>query len=95
MCRHIHTDVQTNTSCINTSEQKNITCAFLLYPMQETYTVNTIYPFPPFSLAAVYDDVFRLYPLLQHALFRMLTSTPKQAWRLNLKVANALSVVVE
>lgn len=49
----------------------------------------------PFSLAAVYNDVLWLNPFLQHALFRMLASTPKQAWRLDLEVANALSVVVE
>lgn len=52
-------------------------------------------PFSTFSLAAVYNDVLWLNPFLQHALFRMLASTPKQAWRLDLEVANALSVVVE
>lgn len=52
-------------------------------------------PLSPFSLAAVDDDVLWLDPFLQHALFGMLTSTPEQAWRLNLKVANALFVVVQ
>lgn len=52
-------------------------------------------PFSTFSLAAVDNDVLWMNPFLQHALFRMLASTPKQAWRLNLEVANALSVVVE
>lgn len=47
-----------------------------------------------FSLAAVDDDILWLDPLLEHALFWMLASTPKQAWRLDLEVANALFVVV-
>lgn len=51
-------------------------------------------PFAPLSLAAVDDDILRLNPFLQHALFRMLASTPKQPRRLNLKVANALFVMV-
>lgn len=46
-------------------------------------------------LAAVDDDVLRLDPLLQHALFGMLPSASEQARRLNLKVADALLVVVQ
>lgn len=58
--------------------------------------LKNFFPFPPpHSLAAVYDDILWLDSLLQHALFGMLTSTSKQAWRLNLKVANALFVVVQ
>lgn len=46
-------------------------------------------------LAAVDDDILWLDPLLQHALFGMLPSASEQARRLNLKVANALFVVVQ
>lgn len=52
-------------------------------------------PFAPSSLAAVNDDILWLDPFLQHTLFGMLPSTPEQPWRLNLKVANALFVVVK
>lgn len=45
-------------------------------------------------LAAVDDDVLWLDPLLQHALFGMLPPASEQARRLDLKVANALPVVV-
>lgn len=46
-------------------------------------------------LAAVDDDILWLDPLLQHALFGMLSSASEQARGLNLKVANALFVVVQ
>lgn len=49
---------------------------------------------PP-SLAAVDDDILWLDPFLQHALFGVFAPTPKQPRRLNLKVANALFVVVQ
>lgn len=45
--------------------------------------------------AAVDDNVFRLDPLLQHALFRMFSSASEQSRRLNLKVADALPMVVQ
>lgn len=45
--------------------------------------------------AAVDDNVLGLDPLLQHALFRMFSSASEQPGRLNLKVANALPVVVQ
>lgn len=47
------------------------------------------------SLAAVDDDILWLDPFLQHALFGVLASTPKQSRRLNFKVANALFVMVQ
>ena len=52
----------------------------------------------PFGLllpAAVDDDILWLDPFLQHALFGMLASTPEQPGRLNLKVADALFVVIQ
>ncbi len=52
-------------------------------------------PFAALSLAAVDDDVIWLDPFLQHALFGMLASAPEQPRRLNLKVADALFVVVQ
>lgn len=64
------------------------------YPSLHSHTY-AVWPLFPLLLAAVDDDVLWLDPLLQHALFRMLASTPEQAWRLNLKVANALFVVVQ
>lgn len=51
--------------------------------------------FAPLSLAAVDDDILWLDPFLQHALFGMLASTPEQPWRLNLKVADTFSVVIQ
>lgn len=47
------------------------------------------------SLAAVDDDVFRLNPLLQHSLFRMVSSASEKPWRFNLKVPNAFTMVVQ
>lgn len=51
--------------------------------------------FAPLLPAAVDDHVLWLDPFLQHALFGMLTSTPEQPWRLNLKVADTFFVVVQ
>lgn len=45
--------------------------------------------------AAVDDNVLRLEPLLQHALFRMFSSASEKSWRFDLKVADALAVVVQ
>lgn len=45
--------------------------------------------------AAVDDNVLRLDPLLQHALFRMFSSASEKPGRLNLKVADAFLVVVQ
>lgn len=50
---------------------------------------------PDPSPAAVDDNVLWLDPFLQHALFGMLTSTPEQPRGLNLKVPDALFVVVQ
>lgn len=47
------------------------------------------------SLAAVDDDILWLNPLLQQTLFGMLSSAPEQSRRLNLKVADALFVMVQ
>lgn len=47
------------------------------------------------SLAAVDDDILWLNPFLQQTLFGMLASAPEQSRRLNLKVADALSVMVQ
>lgn len=45
--------------------------------------------------AAVDDNILRPDPLLQHALFRMFSSASEQPRRLNLKVPDALSMVVQ
>lgn len=47
------------------------------------------------SLAAVDDDILRLYPFFQHSLFRVLTSTSEQTWRFNLEVADTFLMVVQ
>lgn len=45
--------------------------------------------------AAVDDNVLRLDPLLQRALFRMFSSASEQRWRFDLKVADAFAVLVQ
>lgn len=47
------------------------------------------------SLAAVDNDVFRSNPLLQHSLFRMVSSASEKPWRFYLKVPDALTMVVQ